>query len=203
MKIDFDDLDRRQCHELVVGMISPRPIAWVSTVGEDGTFNLAPFSFYGGVCSKPPMLCVSIARRRKGEKKDTIRNIEYTKDFVVNVVDDTLAAAMNQTSADYPANVSEFKEVGLTPLASDKVRSPRVAECPISMECKVVHILELGKVPNAGSLVVGEIVRAHVKDALIQNGTIDPSRLKPVARLGADLYCHIGHVFEMKRPRNS
>ena len=112
MKIDFDDLDRRQCHELVVGMISPRPIAWVSTVGEDGTFNLAPFSFYGGVFSRPPMLCVSIARRR-GEKKDTIRNIEYTGDFVVNVVNDELAMAMNQTSADYPANVSGFKEAAL------------------------------------------------------------------------------------------
>ncbi|MDP2951973.1 MAG: flavin reductase, partial [Chloroflexota bacterium] len=108
-----------------------------------------------------------------------------------------------QTSADYPANVSEFKEAGLTPLASDKVRSPRVAECPISMECKVVHILELGKEPNAGSLVVGEIVRAHVADALFENGTIDPFRLEPIARLGADLYCRIGHVFEMKRPRNS
>jgi len=199
MKIDFDNLPRRECYQLMTGMILPRPIAWVSTVGEDGIFNLAPFSFFTGITSKPPILCLSIGSRR-GRQKDTLRNIESTKDFVVNVVDETLAERMNQTSAEYPSYVSEFKETGLTPLPSDKVRSPRVAESPINMECELLKILEFGENPNTTSLIIGQIVRAHVKDALLRDGTIDISKLKLIGRLGDDLYCHTQDVFEMKRP---
>ncbi|MDP2951764.1 MAG: flavin reductase family protein [Chloroflexota bacterium] len=200
MKIDFDSLSRMECHDLLVGMIVPRPIAWVSTIGEDGTFNLAPYSFFGAVSSKPPRLCVAIERRR-GDKKDTIRNIEYARDFVVNVSTEALAAQMNQSSADYPRAVSEFKETGLTPVASDKVRSPRIAESPISMECKVVQLIEFGEGANSSSLVIGEVVRAHAEDALFKEGTFDSSRLRAIARLSAELYCRTGDVFEMKRPR--
>lgn len=199
MKIDFDNLDGRECHKLLTGMIVPRPIAWVSTIGEDGTFNLAPFSFFGGISSKPPILSVSI-RRRQGQKKDTLRNIEYAKDFVVNVVDETLAESMNQTSADYPSHISEFKEAGLTPLPSDKVMSPRVAESPINMECKLLQILKFGEWPNIHDLIVGEIVIAHVRDALFREGTINISQLKAIGRLGGGFYCRIRDVFEMKRP---
>lgn len=200
MKIDFDNLSRQECHDLFCSMIVPRPIAWVSTVGRDGTFNLAPFSFFGGVSSKPPILCLAIGRR-EGQKKDTLINIEYARDFVVNVVDETLAERMNQTSADYPSYISEFKEIGLTPLPSDKVKSPRVAESPINMECKLLQILEFGEKPNINSLVIGEIVRAHVRDELFRDGTIDINRLKAIGRLGGDLYCLIKGVFEMKRPK--
>ncbi len=200
MKIDFDNLDRRECHELLVGMVVPRPVAWVSTIGKDGTFNVAPYAFFGVVSSKPPILFVSIGRQRQGQKKDTLRNIEYARDFVVNVVDEALAESMNQTSADYPSNVSEFKEAGLTPLPGDKVGSPRVAESPISMECKLLQILEFGERPRSNSLVIGEIVRAHVRDALYQDGTIDISQLKAVGRMSGDFYCRTGDVFEMKRP---
>ena len=161
MKIDFDDLGRHECHELLMGMIAPRPIAWVSTVGKDGTFNLAPFSSFGTICVKPPMIYISIGSLQ-GQKKDTFINIEYTEDFVVNMVDESLAEKMNQTSARYPANVSEFTEAGLTPLPSDKVRSPRAAESPISMECKLDGILEFGGSQNVNRVVIGEIVRAHL-----------------------------------------
>ena len=133
VKIDFDNLGRHECHELLTGMIAPRPIAWVSTVGEDGVFNLAPFSSFGTICIKPPILYISVGTP-PGENKDTFINIEYTGDFVVNVVDEASVDKMNQTAAGYPADVSEFAETGLTPLPSDKVRSPRVAESPINLE---------------------------------------------------------------------
>ena len=199
MKIDFDNLDRHDCHQLLVGMVTPRPIAWVSTVAEDGTLNLAPFSFFGGLGSKPPFIYISIGSRR-GEKKDTLINIEYAGDFVVNVVDESLAEKMNQTSANYPASVSEFTEVGLTALPSDKVKSPRLAESPISMECKLNRILEFGDSIDVNMVAIGEIVRVHVRDDVLSNGVVDPSKLKAIARLGADFYCRTGDLFEMKRP---
>lgn len=199
MKIDFDDLGRHECHKLLMSMIAPRPIAWVSTVGKDGIFNLAPFSAFGTICVKPPILYISIGSP-PGEKKDTLINIEYTGDFVVNAVDESLAEKMNQTSAGYPASVSEFTEAGLTPLPSDKVRSPRVAESPISMECKLERILEFSGPQNVNRMVIGEIVRAHLRDDILTDGLVDAVKLKAVARLGADFYCRTGDLFEMRRP---
>lgn len=199
MKIDFENLERRECYQLLTGMILPRPIAWVSTVSEDGVFNLAPFSFFTGISSKPPIICLSIGSR-KGEKKDTLRNIEYAQDFVVNVVDESLAQRMNQTSADYPNTISEFKETGLTPLPSDKVRSPRVAQSPINMECQLKQVLSFGEPSNANNLIIGQIVRVHVKDSLWRDGTIDIPKLKIIGRLSGNLYCHTGDIFEIERP---
>jgi len=183
-------------------MILPRPIAWVSTIGKDGVPNLAPFSFFTGVSSKPAIICFSIGSR-KGQKKDTLKNIESTKDFVINVVDEDLAQRMNQSSADYPSNVSEFEETGLTPLPGDKVSSPRVAQSPINMECELIKILNFGQSPNTSSLIIGEIVRVHVKDTLIGNGIIDISQLKAIGRLGGELYCRTADIFELKRPANT
>jgi flavin reductase (DIM6/NTAB) family NADH-FMN oxidoreductase RutF len=140
MDVDFDGLTRHECHKLLVGMVVPRPIAWVSTTGENATFNVAPFSFFGAVSPKPPIICLS-GGSRQGQKKDTLKNIEYTQDFVVNVVDEILAKRMNQTSADYPSNVDEFKEANITPLSSDRVVSPRIAEAPINMECKLLQTI--------------------------------------------------------------
>ena len=121
MKIKPADLNRRDTHELIMSAIVPRPIAFVSTIGEDGVFNLAPFSAFTSLALKPTLVCFCIGWRRDGQKKDTLRNIEFSKDFVVNVVDETLAEAMNQASAEYPSNVDEFKEAGLTPVKSDFV----------------------------------------------------------------------------------
>jgi len=182
-----------------MGMIAPRPIAWVSTVGKDGIFNLAPFSAFGTICVRPPIVYISVGSP-PGEKKDTLRNIEFTGDFVINMVDESLAEKMNQTAAGYPSEVSEFTEVGLTPLPSDKVRSPRVAESPISMECKLERILEFGDSQNVNRMVIGEIVRAHLRDDILRDGLVDASKLKAIARLGADFYCRTGDLFEMKRP---
>lgn len=200
MKINPRVLDNRDSHKLNTAAIVPRPIAFVSTIDEDGIFNLAPFSAYATICVKPAIVCFGIAPRRDGQKKDTLKNIEFSKDFVINVVNETLAEAMNKSSAAFPSFVDEFKEVGLTAIKSDLVKAPRVAESPINMECKLLQILEFGKSPNGSHLVIGEVVLFHVKDELYFNGEIQMSRLKAIGRLGGDFCCRTTDMFEMKRP---
>ena len=200
MRIDPQHLDRVQLYHLMIGSIVPRPIAFISTIGEDGVYNLAPFSYFMGICPQPPTLCVSIGLRR-GEKKDTVRNIEFSRDFVVNVVDEKLTQAMNIAAADFPSHVDEFKEAGLTATASDKVRSPRVVESPISMECKLVDIQKFGEPPASNSLVIGEVVQFHVNDDIYENGQINMHKLKAIGRMGGgDFYCRTTDIFEMERP---
>lgn len=200
MKIIPANLSKRDSHELLMSAILPRPIAFVSTIGEDGIFNLAPFSCFSPIGMKPALVCLQISRKRDGQKKDTLKNIEFTRDFVVNVVDESMAEAMNQSSADYPGDVDEFKEVGLTALKSDLVKAPRVAESKINMECKLVQFLEFGEVPTGSHIIIGEIVLAHIRDELWSGDQIDISKWKPIGRLGGQLYCRMTDRFEMKRP---
>ncbi|MEE8418941.1 MAG: flavin reductase family protein [Dehalococcoidales bacterium] len=201
MKINPADVDGRGTHELIMSAVVPRPIAFISTIGEDGTLNLAPFSAYTSICLKPALLCFSISRRRNGQEKDTLLNIKSSEDFVINVVDEDLAEAMNQTSADYPSEVDEFKQVGLTPAKSDIVKAPRVAESPVSMECKLHQILEFGEPPGGARVVIGEVVLIHVRDELWTGSFIDPEKLKAVSRIGGmDGYCRSTDIFKMSRP---
>ncbi len=202
MKIDPAGVtSRRDMHDILTAIIMPRPIAWVSTVDAHGIFNLAPFSFFTAVSVKPPIVCFAVGRKRDGQKKDTVRNIEVSKDFVVNVVDEALAEAMNQTSAEYPPDVDEFRETGLTPVRSDIVKSPLVAESSLNMECELRQILEFGGEPDGHSMVLGEVVRFHIQDELYVNGQIDISNLRHIGRLGGEqFYCRIGDRFRMERP---
>jgi len=200
MKIIPERLSKRDSHELLMSAILPRPIAFVSTVGEDGVNNVAPFSCFAPIGMKPALVCLQISQKRDGQKKDTLRNIEFAKDFVVNAVDASMAEAMNQASADYPSDVDEFKEVGLTALKSELVRAPRVGESPISMECKLLQILEFGETPTASHVVIGEVVLVHVRDELWAGDQIDISKWKPIGRLGGQLYCRMTDRFEMRRP---
>jgi len=193
---------RHDMHDLITAFIMPRPIAWVSTVDGQGVYNLAPFSFFTAVSVKPPMVCIAIGRKKGGQKKDTIRNIERSKDFVVNIVDESLAEAMNQTSAEYAPEVDEFAEARLTPVQSDIVKPPRVAESPLNLECELRQILELGEEPEGHSLVLGEVVRFHIRDHLCVGTQVDVSKLKHVGRLGgAQFYCRTSDRFEMERPK--
>ena len=198
MQIDPSDLDIKANYRLLISSLVPRPIALISTVGASGILNAAPFSMFMGVSSNPPMLAVSVASR-KGVDKDTTRNIKETKDFVVNVVDEALAEKMNLSSADLPPDDSEFDYAGLTSVESVRIRSPRIAEAPISMECRLVQSITLGRSPN--ELMIGEIVLFHVEESIIQDGVVDVKRLHPVGRLGESLYCHVRDIFEMKRPK--
>ena len=202
MKVNPADLDHRESHKLMTSIVVPRPIAWVSTVSEDGMFNLAPFSTFTSVSLQPSIICFTVLSHRDGRKKDTLRNIEFSQDFVINVVNETSAEAMNQTSAYYPSFVSEFKEVGLTPVKSDIVKAPRVAESPINMECKLLQILQFGESPNIASLVIGEVVLIHIKDELYLDNEIQMSKLNAIGRLGGDFYCRTTDTFEMKRPES-
>ena len=200
MKIDMANISYRDSHEVLASVIAPRPIAFVSTVSDNGVFNLAPFSFFAPLCTKPALLGFNVSSKRDGQKKDTIRNIESTREFVINVVDEPLAESMNQTSANFPSNVSEFTEVGLTPVKADLVKAPLVAESPINMECRLVQILEFGEAPRTAGFIIGEVLQVHVKDELYVDGEIQSSKIKPIARLGGELFCRTGDMFAMERP---
>jgi len=195
MRIEMTELSSRGVHELLTRSIAPLPIALISTVGEDGVYNAAPFSLALPVSFNPPIILVSFGLRR-GEKKDTVKNIEFTRDFVVNIMGENLIQSTIQTSADYPSNVDEIKEVGLTALASDKVKSPRIAEAQVSLECRLKQGMELGE--ELRHIVFGEVVLAHVKDELWVDGNVDPYKIKAVGRLGGGILCRIRDIFEMR-----
>lgn len=189
-------------YKLMIGTIIPRPIALVSTISEEGIFNLAPFSFFTGVSSNPPCLAVSIARKPNGEKKDTLKNIEATDQFVVNTTSEWLIEPLVHSAGDFPPEVDEMATVGLTPLPSVKVTPPRVKEAAVQFECENVGVLEVGE-GDAGSstLVVGRILLAHVSAAAYKDGKIDFTALKPVARLGGITYSLIGQTFDIAVPK--
>jgi len=180
MKIDPNAVGEERVRRLLGDAIVPRPIALVSTVGPEGVYNVAPFSFFNAVCYSPPTVAVSVSMR-EGEWKDTKRNIEYSGDFVVNIVDDDLAEKMNATSADIPQEISEFRAVGLTPIVCDIVSAPRVGEAPVSLECKLVQVVEMGQGSTRTALALGEVLMFHIRDDLYQNGRIPPKLLKASA----------------------
>ncbi|MDH3591235.1 MAG: flavin reductase family protein [Planctomycetota bacterium] len=191
MQIDPASLDRIATYRLMISTIVPRPIAWVSTLSKDGVANAAPFSYFQALGGKPPMLMIAVGRRRGGDSKDTAQNIADTGEFVVNVVSEDAGAAMVMTSVDYPPETSEFDEVGLEAAPSVIVKTPRIAQCKVAMECKLDRVLDL-----AGSAVcVGRIVLFHVADGLMdENGTVDPHKLRPLGRLGGSNYLPLRDV---------
>lgn len=201
MILDPAQMSVRERYFLMIGAIVPRPIAFVSTVNRAGVPNAAPMSFFNGVSSTPPIVSVSLASRR-GEKKDTLRNIEETGEFVVNVVDEALAEKMNLASGDYPPEVSEFDRAGLAAVPSDLVLPPRVAESPIAFECRLVRTIEIGAPPHRTALVLGEIVRIHARDDLVlEDRHVDPERLRAIGKMGGHLYCRTRDRFAMERPK--
>ncbi|MFC1988502.1 flavin reductase family protein [Chloroflexota bacterium] len=202
MKLNPNNMENQDIARLLHDVVVPRPIAWVSTVDEHGIYNLAPFSAYSMIGGKPPLICFSIGTPRNGQKKDTILNIEFTNEFVISVVTDELAEAMNNTSASYPRNISEYEEARVTPVKAEIVKVPMVRESPVNMECKVIQILKFGKAPILRYLIIGEILIVHIADELYDEQTRRISGLKAVGRLGGDgdIYCHTGDTFQMKRP---
>jgi flavin reductase (DIM6/NTAB) family NADH-FMN oxidoreductase RutF len=181
--------------------IMPRPVAWVSTISLEGRTNLAPFSFFQGVTANPPTLLIVPVNHRDGRKKDTVRNIEQTGEFVVNVVPYALAEQMNGTASLLPSEESEFEHFGIAQSASVHVRPPRVAASPIAFECTVHLILPVGEGPLAANVVFGRIRYAHVADAVLgPDGMPDPGKLDLVGRLGGELYTRTTERFAIKRP---
>lgn len=195
VKIEMANLERQEILELLGRAIAPLPIALISTIGEDGIYNAAPFSFIMPVSLKPPIICVSFGLR-EGQKRDTLVNIELSKDFVVNIMDETLIKPTIQASANYPSDVDEIKKVGLTAMASDRVKSPRIAESQVSLECQLSQKLELGEGANLRSIIFGEVVLAHVKDEVWVSGKIEPSKLRVVGHLASGVYCRTRDIFK-------
>lgn len=197
MRIDPSELAPREAYSLLISTIVPRPIAWVSTLSPEGRPNLAPFSFFTGVASDPPMLALAVGRRR-GRPKDTAANIEARGEFVVNVVTEKLARAMVLTSGDFPPEINEFDEAGVTPVPSARVAPPRVKESPVHMECRLEEIIPVGR--SRTSLVIGEVLVFHIDDALWGGSDVDVSALRPIGRLGRTLYAAITETLEIPRP---
>lgn len=199
MKIDPKNYETRDIQKLMTSCIVPRPIAFVSTTNKNGLPNAAPFCFFTGITPSPPTIAFSVMRKGgEYQKKDTIKNIESSRDFVVNIVDEALSSAMNMASGSYPSDMSEFDLTGLRSLPSDLIKSPRIAEAPISLECKLRSILELGDLP--ASLVIGEIVQFHIRDDLWVNDRIDFKALRAIGRLGEELYVKTSDHFELIPP---
>jgi flavin reductase (DIM6/NTAB) family NADH-FMN oxidoreductase RutF len=190
-------------YKLMIGSIVPRPIALVSTVSHDGIRNLAPFSFFTGICSKPTLICFCPGPRPDGgTRKDTLENISRTKEFVVNIVSEEIAEAMNLTAGEYPPEADEFAIAGLTAIPSDLVRPPRVAESHVNMECRLYLSIEFSELPGGGNLVIGEVLRFHVDDRIVENFKIDPDKLRAVGRMGGPTgYTRTRDRFDMIRPK--
>ncbi len=199
MDIRTSDIDRKRIYKLMTSTIVPRPIAWISTVSKDGVFNVAPFSYFAGVSSSPPLLMVSVGSKETGGKKDTWKNIEETGEFVVNIVTKQLLEKMNITSVAFDEDIDEFKEAGLTPEPSLIVKAPRIKESPINIECKKFEIINIGKM----GIIFGEIVNFHIKDELLnEKGYVDTQKIEIVGRLGGAEYCIISenNTIKIKRP---
>jgi len=198
MNFDPQIIAPTEFYRFMISVVVPRPIAFVSTVGENGQFNLAPFSYFNAITNRPPLVGISL-NSRSGQPKDTLRNIRATGDFVVNVVNESLAERMVHTSGDWPEQVDEFAVSGLTPAPSVHVKSPRVAESPVSLECRLYQEIPLGD----ATFVVGEILLAHVADEVTTEGKIDIAKLKPLGRLGGDGYAAVRDVLHIARPKVS
>ncbi|HYC70339.1 MAG TPA: flavin reductase family protein [Opitutaceae bacterium] len=201
MTLDFEQLPPRESYPWMINAITPRPIAWVSTVSAEGRTNLAPFSFFQGVCANPPTLLFSGANDRHGNRKDTIKNVEAVPEFVVNIVPYALREKMNATSAPLPHGESEFERFGIGAAPALRVAPPRVATAPAAFECRVDRIVRVGEGPLAGNIVIGRILCLHVDESVLgPDGRIDPARLDTIGRMGGEMYARTTDRFEIPRP---
>jgi len=201
LTLDPSQLSPQDCYKILVGSVVPRPIAFVSTLSADGVRNLAPFSFFTVASANPPVVVFQNSIRGDGTAKDTIANVRATGEFVVNIVSEEFAAAMNLTSGDYPPDVDEFALSGLTPVESERVKPQRVGESRVQMECKLLQIVEVSDKPLGGALVLGEVVRFHLSESVADaNLRIDPDKLHAVGRMAGATYVRTTDRFDMKRP---
>ncbi|RYX89827.1 MAG: flavin reductase family protein [Comamonadaceae bacterium] len=195
MILDAGELDADSTYKLLSGIVVPRPIAWISTVSASGVVNLAPFSCYTFVANRPPMLGVSFGRKA-GARKDTAANIlDGGGEYVVNIGDQSQLEQIHQSSAEHPADVSEVDLLGLQTLPSTRVRAPRLADAPVSMECRLHQVVPFGELGS--EFFVGEVLCFHIRDGLLRNGKIDTRELDPVCRLGGPKYAALGEIFTL------
>jgi len=199
-----DELSGQQKQALLQSVIAPRPICFASTISQEGSINLSPFSFFNMFSIDPPVCVFSPSRRlRDGSTKHTLDNLQETGEVVINIVNYDMVWQTSLASCEYPAGVNEFIKAGFTMQASETIRPPRVAESPVQMECTVRSIIPLDEKPGSGNLVIADIKRVHVREDLFdQQGRVDPVKLDLVARLGGDWYARITaeSLFEVAKP---
>jgi len=199
--VDPASTDYSSVYKLLIGSVVPRPIAFVSTISPEGAFNVAPFSFFTVASSNPPVLVFTVGNRTTPDpRKDTLRNITTAREFVVNVVSEEFGPKMNICAGDYPPDVDEFQLSGLTPIPSDLVKAPRVAESHINMECRLLYTIAMSGLVNGGNLVLGEVVRFHIDDAYFNNYRIDQDKLSAIGRMAGSSYTRTMDRFDMIRP---
>jgi flavin reductase (DIM6/NTAB) family NADH-FMN oxidoreductase RutF len=201
ISIDPAAQSERENYKLLIGSVVPRPIAFVTTLSQHGVLNGAPFSYFSIVSSNPPLLSVSV-QRRNGEMKDTSRNAIETGELVIHIVDEANVEGINQTAATMPPNDSEVAFAGLTPINSEAVKVPGIAESKFRMECVLAHTFELGGtegIPGC-DLLIARVVRFWIAEEILQEGRIDAEKLAPVSRMAGDFYSNLGKVFTIDRP---
>jgi flavin reductase (DIM6/NTAB) family NADH-FMN oxidoreductase RutF len=210
MNVSPTEVSHSELYGILLNSVAPRPIAWVSTLSAAGRSNLAPFSFFNAMCVDPPLLGFAPGLRQPkqgdgahGEPKDTLRNIRETKEFVVNVVTHGLLQPMNVTSGEYDPSVNEFELAKVTPAPSKLVRPARVAESPVSFECKLHQILDFSPAPTGSSLVLGQVVSIHMDDAHLKDGKLDRNSLDLIGRMGGIQYTRTTERVELARPKVS
>lgn len=185
-------------HDPFKAVVAPRPIGWITSVDADGRINLAPYSFFNGVNSRPPLVMFASEGR-----KDSVTNIEATGEFVCNLATWNLREAMNATSAPLPLGVNEMERAGLTAAPSRLVRAPRVAAAPCALECRLLRIFildDLVGTPTDCHVVFGQVIGVHIDDHFIKDGLLDTAAMQPIARCGYDQYASVESVFSMARP---
>ncbi|MGC2163525.1 MAG: flavin reductase family protein [Silvibacterium sp.] len=202
--LHFDPAKDSPAHlyKLMIGMVVPRPIAFVSSLDAQGVRNLAPFSYFMACSADPPVVCF-VASHRSGPRpaKDTLTNILATQEFVVNIVSEEFADKMNLTSAEVAPEVDEFTFSGLTPLASELVKPWRVAESHAHMECRLRQTLPISnETGETNTIIFGDVLRFHVDEAIVENYKIDPEKLKAIGRMGGPTYTRTRDRFDLIRP---
>ena len=190
-----------ETHKLMIGSIVPRPIAFVSTISTDGVQNLAPFSYFNGVCADPPSIMFCPDRRGyDGKTKDTLNNIRETEEFAVNIVSENFGEQMVATATDFEPDVDEFDVSGLTPEPCHKITPPKISEAKVSFECKLNQIIPVGNEgPGGGFVVIGTIVLFHIDDDVYEDGYINLEKLRPIGRLAGNKYTRTTDQFEIIR----
>lgn len=200
LTFDPKDNTERENYKLLIGTIIPRPVAFVTSVGEDGTVNGAPFSYFNIVSSNPPMISLAL-QWKNGKLRDTARNILNKKEFVVHIVDEQNVEKINETAASLPPNVSEVEQIGLSLIASEAISVPGIQESKVRMECVLEHAAELGENGSIGvDLIVGKILKFHIDEVIYEEGRINQEKLAPVSRLAGSNYAKIGEIFTLERP---
>ncbi|MEX1193108.1 MAG: flavin reductase family protein [Brumimicrobium sp.] len=204
LTIDPKEIPVPKLHHYLLGAVGPRPIAFASTIDEDGNPNLAPFSFFNVFSANPPIMIFSPARSgRTNTTKDTYENVKKVPECVINIVNYEIVEQMSLSSSPYQKEVNEFVKSGLTPIASDIVKPFRVKESPVQFECKVIEVKELGTNGGAGNLVICEVVKIHINEAVLdENQMIDQQKIDLVARMGGNWYCRADNksMFEVMKP---